>query len=316
VFTLLLFPYALLTRVWAFFDMPSWPYQTDDLSLVYRYLEQFFPENYLFNVILATFLVFIAAVQINNIVIKNRITREINLFPGMAFILLSALHKDMFWLSPQLIALVFILAALSNIFRIYQKPKSAVYIFNAGFFSGLATLIFFPYSLILVFSAVAILVLRKFDFREFIQLLSGFLLVFFFMAFIRFWNDLSLNFIDIFLRQFQWSLGYRPYRLNEWIIFLLVFLLVITAIMNYRKFTIKKSIQSQKKVNLFYWFMVLAFITLPFVTTRFVFPGLLVLFIPFAVFLGMLMTRSKNEAALEMLHLFLLFFVIFSHFWF
>lgn len=316
VFTLLLFPYALVTRIWAFFDIPDWPYDTTSLSLVYQYFEQFFPKTYYWNVLLATVLVFINAVQINNIVIKNRISRDINLYSGMAFILLSSFHKDMFWLSPQLISLSFLLAAMSNVFRIYQRPKSAIYIFNTGFFTGLATLFYFPYSLFIFFAVIAIIILRKFVIREIIQLLVGFILVFFFLAFILFWNDQSFNFYEIFLKQFKWSFSFSFYQLNEWIILALSVLMIFVSISNYRKFTIKKSIQSQKKVNLFYWFMLFGFITLPFVPTIFIFPSLLIIYISFAVFIGMFMTRTKNEAALELLHLFLLFFIIFSHFWF
>jgi hypothetical protein len=317
VFTLLLFPYALLVRIWIFFGVPSnWPYDTENLSLIYRYVEQFFPTNYLWNVILATVLIFINAAQINYIVIKNRIARDINLYAGMVFILLSALHKDMFWLSPQLISLSFILAALNNLFRIYQKPRSAGFLFNAGFFTGLATLFYFPFSLFLFFAIISILILRKFDIREIIQLLTGFFLVFFFMAFIRYWNDLNFNFVEIFLSQFKWSFSFSRYSLNEWIILAFTVLMLFISSTNYRKFTIKKSIQSQKKVNLVYWLMIIGFLTLPFIPTVFIFPSLLVIYVSYAIFIGMMMTRSKNQAAMELLHLFILFFIIFSHFWF
>lgn len=317
VFTLLLFPYALLVRVWIFFDIPAdWPYETGDLSLIYRFVEAYLPSNYLWNVILATVLIFINAAQINYIVIKNRIARDINLYPGMVFVLLSALHKDMFWLSPQLISLSLLLAAINNLFRIYQKPKSAGFLFNAGFFIGLATLFYMPYSLFLFFAIISMLVLRKFVVRELIQMLTGFFLVFFFLAFIQFWNDLDFNFVEIFLLQFKWSFSFSHYSLNEWIILGFTFAMIFVVSANYRKFTIKKSIQSQKKVNLIYWLMIIGFLTLPFIPTVFIFPSLLVIYVSYAIFIGMMMTRSKNQTAMELLHLFILFFIIFSHFWF
>lgn len=314
--TLLLLPYALLTRIWAFFDMPAWPYDTEKLSPAYRYLEQFFPENYTLNVLVATVLVFIAAAQINNIVIKNRIARDINLYPGMAFIFLSALHKDMFWLSPQLISIIFILVAIANVFRIYQKPNAGIYLFNSGFFMGLSSVFFFPYSILIIFCFIAVMILRKFELRDFIQMITGFLLVYFFVLFVHFWNDVPVDFYELYIKQFSWALGFKSFALNEWIIFGINAFLIIVSITNYRKFTIKKSIQSQKKVNLIYWFMIIAIISLVFIPTIFIFSGFMVIYISFAVYLGMLMTRFKNEAAMELLHLFLLFFIVFSHFWF
>ena len=270
-----------------FFGISNWPYNTENQTDAYRFIEQFLPETYYLNVLVATFLVFINAAQINNIVIRNRIAKDINLFPGMVFIILSSLHKDMFWVSPQLISITFLLGGVGNIMRIYQKPNSSGYIFNTGFFVGLATIFYPPNFLFLIFGIISILVLRKFDLREIIQLFVGFILVFFFVAFIRYWNDLDFNVFANYLSKTDLSFSPLVLRLNEWIIILIGVLLLLTSMTNYRKFTIKKSIQSQKKVNLIYWFMVIAIITLPFLSTTFLFPSLLVLNISFSVFISL-----------------------------
>jgi len=316
VFTLLLFPYTILTRVWIFFGTSDWPVATDKFSSAYQYVENFLPEQYMWNVILASFLVFINAAQINQIVIRNRISREINLYPGMVYILLSALHKDMFWLSPHLIAITFLLLSIANIFRIYQKPRASIYLFNSGFFIALSSLFYLPYSIFVLFCFISLLLLRKFQLRDFIQLLSGFFLLFLIIIFLRFWNNLDYSIFIDFKRQMNFSLGLQKYYLNEILIFGLIVLIIILSILKYRKFTIKKSIQSQKKVNLLYWLMIVGAITLLFSIKTSIFPSLMILFIPFSVFIGMLMSRYKNEAALEIFHLFILFLIIFSHFWF
>lgn len=316
VFTLLLFPYAILTRLWIFFGDPVWPINIDDQSLVYQYIHQFFPGTYVWNVILGCFILFIDAVILNRIVIQNRISREINLFPGMLLILFSALHKEMFWTSPQLIAITFLLLAISNIFRVYQKPNASIFIFNAGFFSAIATLIYIPYIFFVIFVFVSILVLRKMDVRDFIQVISGFILPFFFVHFIRYWNTGTVKLFKDFNEQMIINFKISGMMINDWIIIAFIILLLVLSFNNYRKFTIKKSIQSQKKVNLFYWFLIIAFISLLFSLDSFFMPGLQILFISFAVFIAMLMSRTRNEAAMEIIHLFFLFFVIFSHFWF
>lgn len=316
VFTLLLLPYTVVIRIWAFFDSPQWPYPISDQSPVYQYFEQFFPESYSMNVLVASVLIFFNAAQINNIVIKNRVARDINLFPGMVFIILSALHKDMFWVSPQLIAITFLLMGVANVFRIYQKPMASKYIFNAGFFTGISTLFYFPYLIFLVFMFISILILRRFKLIDLFQLFTGFGLVFFFLAFLLFWNNQDYNIFLLFKGQFRWSLGFKAYKLNEYLIFGSIVAMIIMSMTNYRKFTIKKSIQSQKKVNLVYWMMIFGLLSLPFIPTSLIFPALLAVFISFSIFIGMVMTRSRNETAMELIHLFVLFFIIFSHFWF
>ena len=316
VFTLLLFPYSLLTRAWIFFGDPVWSLSTADQSQAYSYLEKFFPANPLGNVILACVVVFFNAALINHIVIKNRIAREINLFPGMVYVVLTALHKDMFWLSPYLIGQFFLLVGVANIFRVYQKPFAGSYIFNAGLFTGLGAVIYIPYTVFILFCIIAILILRKFSIRDLLQLLLGFLIVFFFKAFLLYWHDAYPNPFTEYSSAFLWKLGFINYKINEWIIFVVMAGISLIGITNYRKFTIKKSIQSQKKVDLNYWFLIFGILTLPFTTTSTLFPALIILFFPLSVFIAMLMTRSKNEAAMEILHVFILFFILFSHFWF
>ena len=316
VFTLLLFPYTILTRIWIFFDKPQWPIDIESHTMVYKSLEQHLPDQYIPNVILASFLVFINAVHINHIVIKNRIAREINLFPGMVFILLSSMHKDLFWISPQLISITFLLIAISNIFRIYQKPKASIYFFNTGLLIGLASLFYIPYTMFLLFIFITVFNLRKLQIRDFIQILTGLLLVVGFVSFFRFWGDKDFTpFLD-FKDQLIVSFKIGRLQLNEIIIIIMILIMILLSILNYRKFTIKKSIQSQKKVNLIYWFMVFSLVSLIYGMNVFLFPNLLILFIPLSIFIAMLMNRYKNEASIELIHIFLLFFIIFSHFWF
>jgi len=316
VFTLLLLPYAILTRIWMFFGTPEWPVDTQSQGMAFRYFEQFFPAEFLWNAILATVLVFINAVQINYMVIKNRISREINLFSGMAFILLTALHKDMFWLSPQLISVSFLLASIQNIFRIYHKPRASRYFFNAGFFLGLSVVFYPPYIFFLAMLIVSILVLRKMNVRDFIQLLSGLLLVFLFSSFFRFWHGQDFMIFGELKGRFEIRVVMSGLKVNEWIILLFILTMGTVAAINYRKFTIKKSIQSQKKVNMMYWNLVISVVCILFSMNEFFFTSLIIIMVSLSVFSGMLMSRSKNEVAMELIHFFMLFFVIFSHFWF
>jgi len=100
------------------------------------------------------------------------------------------------------------------------------------------------------------------------------------------------------------------------LIFLLLLILTISSFIYYRKFTIKKSIQSQKKVNLIYWILFFGILCLSFNLNKMLFSGLIILILPLSICGSMLMNRFKNDLGLELLHFFILFFIIFSHFWF
>jgi hypothetical protein len=316
VFTLLLFPYTILTRVWVFFGTPNWPINIENPSVAYKFLDQHLPGTYIWNVMLASFIIFLNAVIINHIVIKNRIAREINLYPGMLFILLTSIHKDMFWVSPHLISVSFLSIGISSVFRVYQKPNASIHLFNTGFFVGLSTMFFSPHFLFLIFAFLSTATLRKIKFRDFIQILVGFVLVFLFGLFFRFWNYGDVQIMPGFSEQFSWVFSINNIKLNELLIFLLLLILTISSFIYYRKFTIKKSIQSQKKVNLIYWILFFGILCLSFNLNKMLFSGLIILILPLSICGSMLMNRFKNDLGLELLHFFILFFIIFSHFWF
>ena len=316
VFSLLLLPYTVLTRIWIFFETPTVPDFSQNMTPVYSYINQFLPSSYLYNELIACFLVFICAVLLNNIVIKNRIAREINLIPGMLLIFMSAFHKDTFFVSPLLVSSVILLIGFANIYRIYHRPFAGIYIFNAGFLIGLASLIYIPHILFAGVLFAALFILRKVDIRDFVQLVSGMMIVFAFWGFISFWFELPLYYLENIPKNFYLINHFKLFKLNEIIILLILGISTLLSIFKYKSFVLKKSIQSQKKVELLYYIIAIGFINIFISPDAFLFQSLFLIYIPVSAFLAMLMNRVRNEPALELAHLFLLFFVIFSHFLF
>lgn len=316
VFSLLLLPYAVLTRLWIFFEQPVDKPVTQKLTPIYQYISQFLPSSHLYNVIIACFLVFLCAVLLNNIVIKNRITREMNLIPGMLLILLSSFHKETFGISPMLVSSVILLFGFASIYRIYHRPFAGIYIFNAGALIGLASLIYMPHILFAGVLFAALFILRKVHIRDFVQLLTGFAITIGFWGFISFWYELPFFYVENFPENFYLVNHFRVFKLNEIIILIILLVSTLFSIIRYKSFVIKKSIQSQKKVELLYYMLGIGFINLIISPGPFLFHSLFLIYIPLSVFLAMLMNRVRNEPALELAHLFLLFFVVFSHFLF
>jgi hypothetical protein len=316
VFSLLLLPYTVLTRLWIFFEQPEEKDFTQKLTPFYQYISQFLPSSHLYNVMIACFLVFLCAVLLNNIVIKNRITREMNLIPGMLLILLSSFHKETFNISPMLVSSLLLLFGFANVYRIYHRPFAGIYIFNAGFLIGLASLIYVPHILFAGVLVAALFILRKVHIRDFVQLLTGLVIVIGFWGFICFWYELPFYYLETLPENFYLANHFKVFKLNEIIILIILVISTLLSIIRYKSFVIKKSIQSQKKVELLYYMLGIGFVNLILSPHSFLFHALFLIYIPLSVFLAMLMNRVRNEPALELAHLFLLFFVVFSHFLF
>jgi len=316
VFSLLLLPYTVITRVWIFFEKPAEPVVNQNMTPVYTYINQFFPASHIYNVLIACFLVFICAVLLNNIVIKNRIAREMNLIPGMLLIFMSSFHKDTFTVTPLLVSSVFLLFAFANTYRIYHRPFAGIYIFNAGFLVGIASMIYIPHILFAGALVASLFILRKVHVRDFVQMMAGLIIAFSFWGFVSFWFEIPFYYLNNLSENFYLANHFRLFKLNEFIILIILGVSILFAIIKYKSFVLKKSIQSQKKVELLYYILAIGFIIMFISPGAFLFHSLFLIYIPLSVFMAMLMNSIRNEPALELAHLFLLFFVIFSHFLF
>lgn len=316
VFSLLLLPYTVLTRIWIFFEKPESSTVDINTTPIYQYISQFLPTDYLFNALTASFLVFICAVLLNNIVIKNRIAREMNLIPGMLLIFMSSFHKDTFLVSPILVSSVILLFGFASIYRTYHRPFAGIYIFNAGFLVGIASMIYVPHILFIGVLLGALIILRKVDFRDFVQMFTGLTMAFAFWGFASFWFDLPFYYFEKLPEHFYITNHLKSYKLNEIIILIILGISLLLSVFKYKSFVLKKSIQSQKKVELLYYIIAIGFISTLICPDEFLFHSLFLIYIPLSAFLAMLMNKVRNEPALELAHLFLLFFVIFSHFLF
>ncbi len=99
-----------------------------------------------------------------------------NVLPAVIFLLFSS---QLSWVTSQgasLISVVIFLFVIRNLFHVYHQNKVFNYVFNAGFLAGLAVLTYSPSVLLLFACWVTVILLRKFDFREFLTVLLGFLL--------------------------------------------------------------------------------------------------------------------------------------------
>ena len=126
--SLLLLPYTLLVRIESLMhaDQPSY---ASELSPFIAWFNDLIPSILTQN-ILACLLVFLQAVYINRIVVKHRMGSQITLWPGLVYILLCSIIPQCTYLSAVLIAYSFILAAFSDIFKIYKRPFAVNFIFR------------------------------------------------------------------------------------------------------------------------------------------------------------------------------------------
>jgi len=253
--------------------------------------------------LLAIVLIFIEAWLLNHIINRNRLEKNLTSIAGMIYILLMSAHPSFLGLSPVIVANLFVLLGLSAIFKIYKKPLAAIFIFNAGLFFGIASLIYRPYLILLVVGLLGVLILNTLSLRRAFQFIIGFVLSYY-LSYVLF---LNLGAGESYLSDwwfFKMSNPF-PFGTEGYIILATVMILVLFALLSYNSYMIKKSIQAQQKIDLFFWIMMFA-LPAVFLMENLRIEMLTILAIPLAALMHMNVVRSKNSFVPEFLHLLVL----------
>ena len=308
--SLLLLPFTALIRIFSLI-YPDNSEMIREGGVLYRPVVELLADHPLLTSIVSIFIVFFTAVIINGLIIRNRIANEITLLPGLFFIILVSLTPEQLSLSPLHIGTFFIILALVNIFKTYKKFNCEVYLFNAGLHIGIAAM--FCNSMILFFLPVLIgfLFIRPFNFRELLQLISGLALIFYFYAFYGIWTGERLLFNPVHFAGIKKFFAGGP---SFTIIAVVSIALVILILMTYRDFIIKKSIQSQNKVNILFWYLLLSFVLIWFFDPAFRFGYSYLVAFGLSYFASAIFLRLKNKMLLEIVYVVIIFSVLIYHF--
>ena len=310
--SLLLLPYAFLMRLYSLIYPSSVSIQKEG-GILYNFILNIFPENSFVLNIISVFILFIEAVMINRIVIKNRFSRDMTLLPGMFFIMLSSLSPEMHGFSPFLIGTFFIILSFGELFKTYKKYKTEKLLFNSGLYMSIATLFYFNFSLLFVPLIFSIFSIRSFKPKEFFQFLSGVLLVIYFYTFGLFWFNKKFIFPQF---KFYSITNYFSVDIAKFTIMSITVFILLIIIFTYRKFIIKKSIQSQKKINIVFWLLIFIIITIVFHNPKFMMQYQIAIAFPLSVFTSMIFLRIKNNLIAEIVNLIIVFAILIYHFQF
>lgn len=264
--------------------------------------------------IFANLLIFGHVLLINHIFIKNRLSKNITLFPGLFYVIFITIISENTFLAPILIANTFIILAVLNVLETYKLPQAKVYIFNTGFILGMASLFYSPYFAFILFGVIALLQLRSFKITEKIQYFAGFGVPYFLLFTYRYWY--SISFVDLdFIKEifFRWPAFRTDGLITFYLCLSVIFVSILAVLFNFGSINGKKSIQAQKKIDIFYW--VLFFCLLSF----FIFSTpelnhLMSLAFPLSVLIGCLVSDAKKNVLLEIVHILVVSLIFITQF--
>lgn len=253
--------------------------------------------------VLTVLLIFIEAWVLNHILNRNRLEKNLSSIAGVIYILLMSAHPSFLEFTPIILANLFVLFGFQAIFKIYKKPLSAIYIFNAGLMFGLASLMFRPYLVLLLLGLIGVLILNSISLQRFFQFVLAFLLAYY-LSYVIF---LNLGLGESFIQDIWYYRFYNPFPLSTEgnVIMAIAGLTILIVTLSYNSYMIKKSIQAQQKIDMFFWLMLLLLFGV-FMTSELELYMLTLLAIPLAALLHINVLKFKNNFVPEFIHLLLL----------
>ena len=297
--SILLLPVALILNVnlllFASVDIPLYHTPIDQL------LSDFRISMPVLHWLAFSFMLFGGAVLLNRMVIINRLSNTISLYPGLFYLVLMSALPVFGALTSISISLFIFILLLSNLMYINARTGVATKIFNVGLYLGLMSMLFLPQLSFVFLIFIAIRVLTAIRQREIFNLMNGTLLPFYMSGLVLLFIGFDIGGLkSVYSQQFGFENLRLPQDIPSWASLIFIALYLVVVLLTYNGVISKKSIQSIRKINIVTW-------ALPFAVLIYLISGksslhLLMLTVPILAFYtseGVL--RFKKESNAEMI---------------
>lgn len=131
--------------------------------------------SYVLNQIIVLIVILLGAFFLNFLAAEQEITSKTNYLPAFFYILFSFSASTKHIIEPILLANLFILPSLYFLINSYRQDYALAEFFKAGLFMGLASFFCIHYIVVFPISLFALIILRPFNWREWLVLLIGLL---------------------------------------------------------------------------------------------------------------------------------------------
>lgn len=235
----------------------------------------------------------------NSMLTVNQLVTRNSSIGALVFILCMSCVpiQDEFY--PFMLASPFIMMAMQTIYLIYQVEKPEAYLMNAGFFVALASMMYFPSIILIIWVLLSILIMDIRGVRLSIIPILGFTLPYFILVICFYFNSSLPENFDNYSLAFN-ELGFEKLGIGklEMTVLIIVFVLAALAIMRIRSGNADNSVSTRKKINVTILLFIFSFLML-FMQKPVMCNGLI--FMVLAVFISMALCYVKKSKLVDII---------------
>jgi hypothetical protein len=256
-------------------------------------------------------LISFTAVYFNLMLNKHEVLYKNSYLPSLIFALLISSTPGLFLFHPIHFVNLLILIIFNRMFTMFKNDKANAALFDSAFLSGVASLIYFPALLLFIVLIIALRILRPFNLKEWLIVMIGFILPYFFVSVYMFWNHSLIPFWSQYISLFSFSAPTVSIVQSNQMIYLgiVVGLLLLFSLLKLRANHSKNVIRTRSFQQLFFILFFLGTISIA-ITHEIKIIHLAILALPTALFIAYLYLSAKRRIRLFEFSLWILIAVI------
>jgi hypothetical protein len=258
-------------------------------------------------------LVVLQALFLTTVINRQSVLKEITHLPALIYVVLMSCFPEQLSFNPLLFANFFIIIFLNSLFNFYRADSAVFHVFDAGFFIGIAALFYWPSLFLFPLIWAALILLRSFDWRDWLASLLGVILPFLFFGTVLYWFDmLSIASVYSIIEPFYKVQFSAVYNSTYIILFgILTFIIIASLIKFSSDLSTFAKLRTRKFLMLFVWFFLFALLSY-FVSVKRTMISLSFLAIPLSVIFSNYFLSLKNQLITELMFIVLLIAVIYN----
>lgn len=245
-----------------------------------------------------TFIVFGTSVLFfNSMLSVNQLVTRNSSIGALVYVLClcSVPIQDEFY--PFLLASPLIMMTIQTVYLIYQVEKPESYLMNAGWFVAMASMLYFPSIILIIWVLISIVIMDISGFKQLLIPVVGFIVPYFILFACFYFNRTLIENIDNYSLTFNvLSLERLGMTTIEMIALVLVFVLFALSMLMIRSGNADNSLSTRKKVNITVWLFLFGFLML-FMQKPVVCNGLI--FMTLAIFVSIALCYVKKTKIID-----------------
>lgn len=281
------------------------------LSLIlYNYFTNL-PQTVIF--LLYHTIILVQAIRLNMVLSDLRMFQNNTYTSAMAYVLLSGILTQWCSISSAVIANFLVIWLFIKLSRLYNHPSPKTLLFNTGLIVGLSVICYHPTAILILVVLFALAVVRPFHLAEWVVLLMGILLPYYFLISWLFLND-TIKMFSSFLPYVQWNLPFPQWNLPLIIRFSVLVVTLLAGLYYWQVYNKRMVIQIRKNWGVMI-VMLLILLPIPFIFLHAGIESAFLSLIPLAAFAANAFSYPQRLVLPNILFWLAVIVIIYNNWW-